>query len=231
MAQVFKALLFIPVALGFAGCASAPPFDAKAIVQEWVSYMDRDYVIRPGDKLNVSVYQAEDLQQEVVVSPTGTVNLLRIAKPLNAKGKSIGGFRREVQAAYAEVLQNAEVTVSLAEASENTLYITGEVKRPGPIPYAPGMTLAQGVAAVGGLDIRAKWSDVRILRYYGKSATRTHRVNMSSILLDGGPDFMLLPGDVVYCQTSTIADLDDIVELYIRRLLPIQITGASVPTN
>ncbi|MCB9919327.1 MAG: SLBB domain-containing protein [Planctomycetes bacterium] len=218
--------------LWLAACSSAPPFDAEAMVREWSAFMDRDYVLRPGDKILVDVYPSEDLQQEAIVSPQGTVNLRRIPDALRATGKSIGGFRREVQAAYGKVLQDAEVSVSLAEASANTLYVTGEVRRPGPMLYAPGMTLAQAIASAGGLDIRAKWKDVRVLRYYGNAdQVRTHRVNMSGVLLNGTPDFMVLPGDVVYCQTSMIADVNDFITLYITRMLPIQISGAAIPTN
>ena len=36
-------------------CSSAPQFDAKAIALEWAAYMQRDYVIRPGDSLSVNV--------------------------------------------------------------------------------------------------------------------------------------------------------------------------------
>lgn len=224
-------IVVLAFGLLLASCA-APPFDAERIVREWSSFMEKDYVLRPGDKIQVDVYPSEDLQQEAIVSPRGTVNLKRVSGELRASGKSIGAFRRMVQQAYGKVLQDAEVTVSLAEATVNSIYVTGEVRRPGPTPYMPGMTLAQAVAAVGGFDIRAKSSDVRILRYYGSAdRVRTHRINMNDIMLEGGPDFMVLPGDVVYCQTSTIADLNDIVTLYIRRLLPIQVGGAAIPTN
>ena len=214
-----------------AGCA-APPFDATAVVKEWVSFMERDYVLRSGDKITVSVYQADDLTQEVVVAPNGIVHLKRLPEGLMAGGKTMGAFRREVQMEYAKILQTADVAVSLTQAAENTVYVAGEVDEPGPVPYVHGMTLAQAVAATGGLTHRAKWSDVRVLRYYGAKATnRTYRVNASAVLLDELPDFLVLPGDVIYCQTSTIADLNDIVELYIRGLLPFSLTGVSVGGN
>jgi len=67
------ALLLIAL---FAGGCAAPPFDAKSIVQEWAAFMERDYVLKPGDKILVTIYPpSEDLPpQEVSVSPSGTVN-------------------------------------------------------------------------------------------------------------------------------------------------------------
>jgi hypothetical protein len=91
------------------------------------------------------------------------------------------------------------------------------------------MTMAQAIAVAEGLDRCAKWNDVRLLRYYGKDTVKRHRVNMSGALLAQEPNFLVLPGDVVYCRTSTIADIHDFVGLYIKRLLPIAITGAALP--
>ena len=45
-----------------------------------------------------------------------------------------------------------------------------------------------------------------------------------------GGGFLLLPGDVVYAQTSTIADLGNLVELYVRRLLPFSLGGPALGT-
>ena len=231
MRQLSSCLALLFALVGLQSCKTAPPLDAAAMVREWAAFMDRDYVLRAGDKLSLSVYGSDELQQEVVVTPNGTVNFLRIEKPLIAKGKSMGSFRREVQAAYAKIVQATEVSLTLVEAVQQVVYVTGEVGRPGAVPYLPGMTLQQVIASAGGYDIRAQWRDVRVLRYRSASANAdvaTFRVNARGVLHDGHPDFLVLPGDVVYAQASTIADLNDIVTLYIRRLLPFAITGVSV---
>jgi polysaccharide export outer membrane protein len=205
---------------GTAAC-SAPPFDTDRMVSEWAEYMQRDYVLRPGDTVTVTVYQNEDLTQEVVVSPLGTVNLRRLAEPFRASDLTIGGFRAKVQQAYAAVVNDAEVSVTLTQVSASSVYVAGEVRRAGPIAWVQGMTAGQAIAAAGGFLITAKDSDVRILRSSGSPAANTYRVDMESVLYDGGPDFLLLPGDIVFCQTSGIADVGNWVDLYIRRLLPI----------
>src|SRR5687768_275676 len=47
--------LLASACLFFAACAGAPPFDAKAVATEWAAYMQRDYVLRPGDRLAIRV--------------------------------------------------------------------------------------------------------------------------------------------------------------------------------
>ncbi len=214
-----------------AGCAGAPPFDAKAVLREWTSFMQRDYVLRPGDKIAVTVAGKDDLSLETVVSPSGTVVLKRIDGELRAAGKTIAAFRREVRAAYAKFLLEPDVAVTLVEPSARSVYVAGEVRSPGAVPFVPGMTLTQALASAGGLDITAKWSDVRVLRNDGRGGDHTFRVNVDRVLHDGAPDFLLLPGDVVYAQTSGVADVGNFVELYIRRILPVPITGLAVPAG
>ena len=216
-------------------CAGAPPFDAKAVAMEWQSYMQRDYSLRPGDKLIVRVQPwtpADESTQQVIISPTGTVDLNRLPGPLQLAGKTVGAARTAITEAYtATNIADVRVSVTLAEASVQTVYVAGEVGASGAIPYRPGMTVTQAIAAAGSFKITVKESDIRVLRINADGTQRTFRVNVSDVLYAEYPDFLLLPGDVVFCQTSTIADMGNWVELYIRRLLPFAITGVSVGGN
>lgn len=220
-----------------AACSSAPPFDARAVATEWVAYMQRDYVLRPGDRLSVRVDQlasgqgeVRDNVQEVVVSPTGTIDLRQLPGPLAVGGKSVGAMRTMVVEAYKQQFTEPRVSVSLTEAAVQSVYVCGEVFRPGPVPYQPGLTMTQAIASAGSFNHTVKESDIRILRIATDGSQRTFRVNMTDVLLDQQPDFLLLPGDVVYAQTSGIADAGNWVDLWIRRLLPFQLGGPAIGT-
>lgn len=234
--------------LVFASCSSAPPFDARAVVQEWAAYMQRDYTLRAGDRLSIRVEQLATAEgaaaqgqggaqagggtQEVVVSPNGTIDLRKLEAPLHVAGTSVGAARSMIIAAYEKFFtETPRVTVTLVQAATESVYVCGEVRNAGVQPYHPGMTMIQAIAAAGSFAITVKESDIRVLRINQDGSQRTFRVNMSDVLYGDYPDFLLLPGDVVYCQTSLIADLGNLVELYIRRLLPFQITGVSLQGN
>jgi protein involved in polysaccharide export with SLBB domain len=228
-------------------CSSAPPFDAKAVVQEWAAYMQRDYTLRAGDRLSIRVDQLATAEgasvqgqgqgpgqtgggtQEVVVSPNGTIDLRKLEAPLHVAGTSVGAARSMIISAYERFFtETPRVTVTLVQAATESVYVCGEVRTGGVFPYHPGMTMMQAIAAAEGFQITVKESDIRILRMNQDGSQRTFRVNMSDVLYGNYPDFLLLPGDVVYCQTSLIADLGNLVELYIRRLLPFALTGVSI---
>jgi protein involved in polysaccharide export with SLBB domain len=202
---------------------------------EWAAYMQRDYSVRRGDRLSVVVRRIgagaeSDLLQEVTVTPTGTIDLQLLSAPIQVAGSSVAAVRNTLQEAYTAELTAVQVSVSLLEASAQTVYVCGEVRRPGAVPYVPGLTMTQAVAAAGSFEVTVKQEDIRVLRVAPDGTQRTFRVNMESVLLDEQPDFLLLPGDVVYAQTSAIADVGNWVELYIRRLLPFEIGGPAIGT-
>jgi polysaccharide export outer membrane protein len=213
------------------GCAGAPPFDAQAVVAEWAGYMDRDYVLRTADRIGITVYEVPELSQEITIAPNGQVSLVRIDRPIRAAGRSIASFRKDVQDAYLEKFQRAEVSVTLMEAAASTVYVAGEVPRAGPILYDAQLTLLKAVSAAGGYAITAKPSEVIIARKDGREKNRSFRVNLDEIIFGASPDFLLLPGDVVWVQTSGVADAGNWVELYIRRMLPFSLGAVSVPTG
>jgi polysaccharide export outer membrane protein len=225
-----KRLLLLTLGLVLAGCG-APQYPLRAIVQEWADYLQQDHALVPGDVLTISVWEFPDLTQEVTVTPTGTVNLKRIAEPVRAVGLTMARFRKSVEDLYKPLVANAEVSVTLKTPSVQTVFVMGEVTRPGVIPWTSNMTLARAVAAAGGFEITAKTSDVLVVRAERNGAPRTIRVNLNDILDGGSVDFLLLPGDVVHAQTSAVADAGNFVELYIRRLLPFSITGVSLGTR
>lgn len=226
-------LMLVPAALGLVGCSSAPPFDSKAMQLEWRAFMDRDYSLRPGDKLAVQFgliggdASKPDEIEEVVVSPTGTIDLRMLDAPLQVSGRTIGAVRTVITEAYKARFQG-RVGVSLVEAAVQSVYVCGEVFRSGPVPYTSGLTMTQAIATAGSFHYTIKDNDVRVLRIAGDGSQRTIRVNLSAILHAEEPDLLLLPGDVVYCQTSAIADLGNLVDLYIRRLLPFSLSGPAL---
>lgn len=222
--------------LPFGACSSAPPFDAKAVAMEWAAYMQRDYVLRPGDRLAVRVEQlrgegdARDSVQEVRVSPTGTIDLRDLPGPLHVGGRSVGATRTEILEAYKGQFNDPRVSVSLVEAAAQSVFVCGEVRSAGPIPYQPGLTMTQAIASAGSFNYTVKHEDIRVLRLGPDGSNRTFRVNMEAVFEEQYPDFLLLPGDVVYCQTSGIADAGNWVDLWIRRLLPFSIGGPALGT-
>lgn len=225
------AILALLAALAATACSSAPPFDPAQMVVEWESYMHQDHLLVPGDQLTLVFpgMGAAEVPQQTVVSAEGTVSIPRIPQPVKALGRKLSEFRRVVQESLSEANAGLEILIYLTKPLEKSIYVGGEVRHPAAVPWHAHMTVTRAIAAAGSFLITAKDNDVFVVRPApGTNAPRSIRIDVTAILHGEQPDFVLLPGDIVWAQTSSIADVGNWVELYIRRLLPIGVTGPAV---
>jgi polysaccharide export outer membrane protein len=136
------------------------------------------YRLRPGDVLDVNVIQDPKLNRQIVVAPDGYV-----AFPLAGRFKAGGLTTSGVESALKAGLQKQfstelDVTVSYiqsekreprdskeAKIAEYTVYVTGEVGKPGVfvVPKRPP-TIMQALALAGGLGPFASERRIQVIR-------------------------------------------------------------------
>ncbi len=80
--------------------------------------------------------------------------------------------------------------------SVSEVFVTGEVKKPGPVPFESGLSVQHYLAAVGGFTNRADASSVEI---YKGSGERLRGTDLSS----------LEPGDTIYVPEKTFKFWND----------------------
>lgn len=115
--------------------------------------------VSPGDTLNISIKGVpQDEQVQItgpyVVTPAGQLKLPYINGYISAKG-STSAVARRIEAAYknAKIYTTPTITIkSMREAKaeddaiKKFITVSGQVGRPGPMAYRPGMTLNEAVA-------------------------------------------------------------------------------------
>lgn len=133
------------------------------------------YRIKPGDVLDVSVFQDPKLNRQIVVAPDG-----HVAFPLAGRFRASGLTPSAVETALKAKLQKQfttelDVTVSYiqsgkrdlkdAKDSEWTVYVTGEVSKPGAfVVPKKAPTVLQAIALSGGLGPFAAERRIKIHR-------------------------------------------------------------------
>jgi polysaccharide biosynthesis/export protein len=122
------------------------------------------HVLEPGDVLELTVVGLPDLRQRVVVGLDGSVQI-NLAGTLPAAGRSYGELRDQIGTALSQKIlkqrtpDGREIVVTI-EPDDVTLtmmeyrpvYVTGDVAKPGEIPFRAGLSVGQAVALAGGLD-------------------------------------------------------------------------------
>jgi polysaccharide export outer membrane protein len=135
-----------------------------------------EYRLRPGDVLDVSVWQDPKLNRQIVVGPDGLV-AFPLAGRFQAGGQTTGAVESELKARLQkQFTTDLDVTVSFVQSPEQaagedarvrewTVYVTGEVKQPGSyiVPKKPP-TVLQAIALSGGLGPFAAEKRIKIHR-------------------------------------------------------------------
>jgi polysaccharide export outer membrane protein len=108
-----------------------------------------EYVIGPGDILELNVFGHEDLSQTLVVQPDGSATFPLVGR-LGAAGKTVRGLAAELTSALGEsYLRDPQVTLTVREYRSKTVLVAGEVARPGSYPLAAGASIVEILAKAG----------------------------------------------------------------------------------
>jgi len=115
------------------------------------------------------------------------------------------------------------VTVIVKEFSGQKIYVGGEVNSPGIIPLSGKLTSLQAILQAGGFKNTAELKSVVILRNQGTEDPLFMTINLKEDLSTAAHqnDILLKPYDIVFVPKTTIAKMNQFVDQYIEKLIPI----------
>jgi protein involved in polysaccharide export with SLBB domain len=119
--------------------------------------------IQVGDRLTVTVYDEPNASGVFDVTPAGVVNLPLIGA-VRAADKTTAELQREIAELYTSGKFLTEPKVTIAVVEYRPIYIFGEVVKPGPYPYRPGLNLLTVETVAGGLTYRGSRDKVYLQR-------------------------------------------------------------------
>jgi len=159
-----------------------------------------EYLIGPGDTLQVFVWGQPDLSVTVPVRPDGRVTTPLI-KDIQAVGKTPTQLSDEMEKILSEFIRNPEVNVivqGFVGTFGNQIRVLGQASRPRAVPYRDKMTLLDVMVEVGGLTRFAAGNRARVVRMVD-GESREIRVRLDDLLNRGKikENMVMAPGDVV----------------------------------
>ncbi len=173
-----------------------------------------DYLIGPGDELEVDVFALEQPGQtsslDRTVSSDGNITLPWV-QSVKVQGLTVPGAERAIKAAYdGRYIKDPQVTVNVSEYASSTVVVTGAVNRPGIYPLKHNeATLLECLSLAGG-PTREAGDELTLVRpQRGKGADEARpdsiRINLLD-LLGGGKPLLNVPvggGDVITIAPRT----------------------------
>jgi polysaccharide export outer membrane protein len=157
-----------------------------------------EYLIGPGDILQISVFKEPDVSvPSVVVRPDGKITV-PLVKDVDVGGLTPRQVEKVITEGLSKYIADANVTVVLATNNSKKVFVIGAVKKEGTLPYTAGMTVMQALSESGGLNEYAKKKKLYILRTEGG---REYRLDFNYEEVVRGErmeqNVGLLPGDTV----------------------------------
>lgn len=180
-----------------AGCASKYP---QVTSDQLQVAPDFDYIIGPGDELNIFVWGNQELTVTVPVRPDGKITT-RLVEDIQASGKTPTQLARDVEAAYSEYVKNAVVTVIVDEfvgVPTQQVRVVGEAAEPLSVPFRKHMTLLDLMIQVGGLTEFADGNKSVLIRNIN-GEQQIYNVRLEDLVEDGdiSANLALMPGDIM----------------------------------
>uniref|UniRef100_UPI003F872F76 XrtA/PEP-CTERM system exopolysaccharide export protein n=1 Tax=Alicycliphilus soli TaxID=3228789 RepID=UPI003F872F76 len=196
MGSLVRAAAVLVVAAGAVGCASTgsyPPAPTNAATPDY------NYIVGPGDMLNIIVWRNPDLSMSVPVRPDGQVSTPLI-DGLVAQGKTSAQIARDVEKELSKYVRDPVVTVivtSFVGPYSEQIRVVGEAAKPQFLPYTQKMTVLDVMIAVGGLTDFADGNNATLVRARENNKRYTVRLNDLVKRGDIGANVEVLPGDIL----------------------------------
>jgi polysaccharide export outer membrane protein len=125
------------------------------------------YALQPGDKLEISVWQDQTLNRQIVIAPDGMISFPLVGH-IRAAGLTVQGLEKTLSKRLSKNYQAPpQVTVMLSEVTAggaSQVFVTGQVNQPGTYPLTAGMTVMQALALSGGLGKFAAKGRIQVHR-------------------------------------------------------------------
>ncbi len=154
-----------------------------------------EYILGPGDTLNLSMWGAVNARRELTVDRNGeimvpNVGVVKVWGLTYAQGKEV------INKAIGRYYKNYEMNLTLGKLRTIQVFVVGEVEAPGSYPVNSLATVINALAAAGGPSRNGSLRGVRVTR----GGTTPIDVDLYDMFLfgDRSKDIRLQNGDTVF---------------------------------
>ncbi|MBV8552228.1 MAG: SLBB domain-containing protein [Acidobacteriaceae bacterium] len=158
-----------------------------------------DYVIAPGDEVQVVVWGQVNFSRRLIVSRTGELTLPDTG-PVIVAGLNYSQAAAALKAAVARLYKNFDLSVTLGRLHSIQIFVVGDARRPGSYTVSSLSTLVNAIFASGGPSSRGSMRHIDLKR--GGETVREFDLYDLLVRGDKSGDARLAPGDVIFIRAA-----------------------------
>jgi protein involved in polysaccharide export with SLBB domain len=154
-----------------------------------------DYIVGPGDELDVQVFGSQSQSLKLIVQRDGRVSFPQLG-PIEVGGQRYSDVKGEIEGRVAHQIVGARASVSLGETRTINIFVLGEAKYPGTYTVTGVATVTTALFAAGGVKRQGSLRNIQLKRQGAPSRT----LDLYDLLMrgDSSDDAKLQPGDVIF---------------------------------
>jgi polysaccharide biosynthesis/export protein len=154
-----------------------------------------DYVIGPGDTINIQLFGNENNEHFLPVNRDGTINFPEIG-PINVSGLSFTDTRDLIGQRVSEQMIGVRASVTLGELRSIRVFVLGDATRPGTYTVSSLSTMTNALFAGGGVKPIGSLRNIALRRDGATVST----LDLYDLLLRGDTrgDARLQQGDAIF---------------------------------
>ena len=154
-----------------------------------------DYLVGPGDTLQIQLYGNEPAAYSLTVERDGRVNFPKLG-PINVSGMSFQNARAAIEQRVSQQLIGSRVSVTMGDLRSIRVFVLGEAEKPGSYTVSGLSTMTNALFVSGGVKKIGSLRNIQLKRN-GRLVTV---LDLYDLLLRGDTsgDRQLLPGDVIF---------------------------------
>jgi polysaccharide export outer membrane protein len=175
---------------------------------------ENQYIIAQGDRLDVVFFVHKDLSTDnLLVRSDGRITLPYVGDVM-AAGNTPSQLDSILTVRFSEVLREPNLSVIITNRADKSVYVLGQVARPGGFTYETSISVLQAVAEAGGFVDGAKSDHAVVIRREGLDRIVGVEVNLAAITSGHAiqNDFWLRNYDIVYVPKTPLRSLADFVQ-------------------
>jgi protein involved in polysaccharide export with SLBB domain len=154
-----------------------------------------DYVVGPGDTVNVQLFGNQNQEYFLEVSREGTISFPEIG-PINVSGLSFTDVRNTINQRVMEQMIGVRASITLGELRSIRVFVLGDVEKPGSYSVSGLSTMTNALLASGGVKPIGSLRNVALRR----NGVTVSTLDLYDLLLRGDTrsDARLQPGDAIF---------------------------------
>ena len=154
-----------------------------------------EYIVGPGDNINLNLYGKTNSQLTVVVDREGKINVPELG-PIHVAGLSFQELKAMMKEEVKQRAIGLSVLTTLGELRSVRIFILGEANRPGSYTVSSLSTITNALFVSGGIKKTGSLRNIELKR----NGELVSTFDLYDLLLRGdtSDDVRVLPGDVIF---------------------------------